>query len=130
VWVDKYSNTSHCGRGFSNKVFVTLKPIFFILVPLDGHFMLEFAGSILGGVIGIFRLFHSSNSISPGSAQPRTEMSTRNIFWGVKVAGVTALPSYVSIVWKPRSRNYLKHSGRVQTPTAAALPKPEGRRFN
>jgi hypothetical protein len=29
VWVDKYSNTSHSGRGFSNKILVTFKPVLF-----------------------------------------------------------------------------------------------------
>jgi hypothetical protein len=46
------------------------------------------AGSIPDGVFGIF---HSHNpfgrTMALGSTQPLTEMSTRNIFWGVKAAG-------------------------------------------
>jgi hypothetical protein len=38
-------------------------------------------------VIGIFHCHnYSSNSMALGSTQPVTEMSTRNISWGVKVA--------------------------------------------
>ena len=45
-------------------------------------------GSIPEGVIGIF-LWHnpSGRTIAPGLTQPLTEMRTRNIFCGVKVAG-------------------------------------------
>jgi hypothetical protein len=46
------------------------------------------AGSIPDGVIEIF---HSHNrfgrTMALGSTQPLTEMSTRNISWGVKAAG-------------------------------------------
>jgi hypothetical protein len=45
------------------------------------------AGSVPDGVIGIF---HSGRTMALGSAQPLTEMSTRNISWGgggVKAAG-------------------------------------------
>jgi hypothetical protein len=35
-------------------------------------------------VIGIF---HSSHTMALGLTQPLTEMSTRNISWGVKAAG-------------------------------------------
>jgi hypothetical protein len=47
------------------------------------------AVSIPDGVIG--RIFHSLNSsgrtVTLGSIQPLTEMSTRSISWGVKAAG-------------------------------------------
>ena len=36
-------------------------------------------GSIPGGVIGIFPF---GSTVSLGSTQPLTEMSTRNIYWG------------------------------------------------
>jgi hypothetical protein len=46
------------------------------------------AGSIPDGVIGIF---HSHNpfgrTMALGLTQPLTEMSTRNIYWGVKAVG-------------------------------------------
>ena len=46
------------------------------------------AGSIPDDVIGIFHLHNSSGRIMAlGLAQPLTEMSTRNISWGVKAAG-------------------------------------------
>ena len=45
--------------------------------------------SIPAGVIGIFHGHNPSSRIMVlGLTQPLTEMSTRNISWGVKVAGV------------------------------------------
>jgi hypothetical protein len=48
----------------------------------------KFAGSIPDGVV---ESFHSHNpigrTVALGSTQPLTEMSTRNISWGVKAAG-------------------------------------------
>jgi hypothetical protein len=47
------------------------------------------ASSILDSVIGIFCWqIPSGHSVALGSTQTLTEMSTRNISWGVKVAGV------------------------------------------
>ena len=46
------------------------------------------AGSILDGVIGIFQGLSSSGlAVALGSTQTLTEISTRNIFLGVKAAG-------------------------------------------
>jgi elongation factor P hydroxylase len=46
------------------------------------------AGSIPDGVIGIFHWYNpSGRTMALGSTQPLTEMSTRNISWGVKAAG-------------------------------------------
>ena len=46
------------------------------------------AGSIPDGVIGIFHRHNpSSRTVALGSTQPPTEISTRNISWGVKAAG-------------------------------------------
>jgi hypothetical protein len=49
---------------------------------------LQVAGSISDGVSGIF---HSHNPVGRtmalGSTQPLTEMSTRNISWGVNAVG-------------------------------------------
>ena len=45
------------------------------------------AGSIPDGVIGIFHLHNPSDrTMAVGLAQPLTELSTRNIPWGVKAA--------------------------------------------
>jgi len=45
--------------------------------------------SIPDGVIGIFHCHHlSSRSVALGSTQTTTEMSTKDISWGVKAAGV------------------------------------------
>jgi len=52
-----------------------------------------------------------------GSTQPLTEMSTRNISWGVKAAGALAWQPYhlqVPIVLKSGSLNLLEPSGPVQ----------------
>jgi hypothetical protein len=47
------------------------------------------AGSIADGVTGIFHCHKpSGHTMALESTQPLTEMSTRNIFWGVKAAGV------------------------------------------
>jgi hypothetical protein len=46
------------------------------------------AGSIPDGVIGIFHWHNPfGRTMALGSTQPLTEMSTRNISWGVKAAG-------------------------------------------
>jgi len=46
------------------------------------------AGSITDGVIGIFHWHNpSGRTMALGLTQPLTEMSTRNVSWGVKVAG-------------------------------------------
>ena len=48
----------------------------------------KFVDSIPDGVILIFHCFNpSSRTMALGSTQPLTEMSTRNIPWGVKAAG-------------------------------------------
>jgi hypothetical protein len=43
------------------------------------------------GFIGVIGIFHCHNpsgcTVTLGSTQPLTEMSTRNISWGVKAAG-------------------------------------------
>jgi hypothetical protein len=52
------------------------------------HYKPEVARSIPDDVIGIFYWLDPSGRIMPfGSTQPLTEMSTRNIFRGVKAAG-------------------------------------------
>jgi hypothetical protein len=46
------------------------------------------AGSIPDSVIGIFHWHNPvGRTMALGSTQPLTEMSTRNISWGVKAAG-------------------------------------------
>ena len=48
----------------------------------------QVAGSIPDGVFGIFQWHNtSSHTMALGLTQPLTEMSTRNISWGVKTAG-------------------------------------------
>ena len=52
-----------------------------------------------------------------GLTQPLTEISTRNIFWGVKAAGVYGWQPYhlhVPIVLKSGSLKILEPSGPVQ----------------
>ena len=75
-------------------------------------------GSIPDGVIGIF-LWHnpSGRTMALGSTQALTEMSTRNISWGVKAAGVWGWQPYhfhVLIVLKSGSIKLLEPSGLVQ----------------
>jgi hypothetical protein len=46
------------------------------------------AGSIPDGVTGIFHWHNRfGRTMALGSTQPLTEMSTRNLSWGVKAAG-------------------------------------------
>ena len=52
------------------------------VVDLQVLLLLLVAGSILDGVIGIFHWHNPSDrTMTLGSTQPLTEMSTRNIFW-------------------------------------------------
>jgi len=62
----------------------------------------------------------SSRTMALGLTQPLTEMSTRNISWGVK----TALPSHLHIpkVLKSGSLKLLDPSGSVQACNGIALP--------
>jgi len=46
------------------------------------------AGSVPDGVIGIFHCHNpSGRTMALGYTQPLTEMSTRDVSWGVKAAG-------------------------------------------
>ena len=59
----------------------------------------------------------------PGLTQPLTEMSTRNIFWGVKATGALGWQPYhlhVPIVLKSGSLNLLEPSGSVQVSNGIA----------
>ena len=60
-----------------------------------------------------------------GLTQPLTEMSTRNISWGVKAAGAYGCQPYhphVPIVLKSGSLSLLESSGPVQACNGIALP--------
>jgi hypothetical protein len=59
-----------------------------------------------------------------GSTYPLTEMSTRNIFWGVKAASVYGWQSYrlhVPTVLKSGSLKLLESTGPVQASNGIAL---------
>jgi len=47
----------------------------------------KIVGLIPVGVIGIFHCHLAGRAMALGLTQPLTEMSTRNISWGVKAAG-------------------------------------------
>jgi hypothetical protein len=68
--------------------------------------------------LGIFHWHNpSGRTMSLGSTQPLTEMSTRNISWGLKAAGAYGWQTYhlhVPIVLKSGSLNLLEPSGPVQ----------------
>jgi hypothetical protein len=67
----------------------------------------------------------SGRTMAQGSAQPLTEMSTRNISWGVKAAGVYGWQPFhlhVPIVLKSGSVNLLEPSGPVQACKGIVLP--------
>jgi hypothetical protein len=83
-------------------------------------------GSIPDGVIGIFHGHNpSGRTMAVGSTQPLTDMSTRNIFWGVKVANASGCQPYhlhVPNVLKSGSLNLLEPSQPVQACNGIALP--------
>ena len=65
--------------------------------------------------------------MSLGSTQPLTEMSTKNISWGVKAAGALGRQPYhlhVQIVLKSGSLNFLEPPGPFQACLEIALPLP------
>ena len=76
------------------------------------------AGSIPDGVIAIFHWRNpSGRNMALGSTQSLTEMSTRNISWGVKADGAwrwQSYPLHVPIVLKSGSLNHLEPSGPSQ----------------
>ena len=84
------------------------------------------AGSIPDGVTGIFHWHNpSGRTMSLGSTQPLTEMSTRNISWGIKAAGVWGWKPYhlhVLNVLKSGSLKLLEPSRPVQACNGIALP--------
>ena len=87
---------------------------------------LKVTSSIPEGVIGIFHWHNpSGRTMARRSSQPVKEMSTRNISWGVKEAGVWGWQPYhipVPIVLKSGSLNLLEPSGPVQACTGTVLP--------
>ena len=84
------------------------------------------AVSIPDDVTEIFHWHNPSGRIlALGSTQPLTEMSTRNISWGVKTAGVWGWQTYhllVPIVMKSGSLSLLEPSRPVQACNGIALP--------
>ena len=83
------------------------------------------AALIPDGVMGIFH-WHSPSvhTMVLELTQPPTEMSTRNVSWGLKVAGVYGWQSYhlhVPTVLKSVSLNLLDPSGPVQACNRIAL---------
>jgi len=82
------------------------------------------AGSIPDGVIGIFYWHNpSGRTMSLGLTLPLTEMSTRNISWGVKVASAYGWQTchHVLTVLKSGSLNLLEPSGPVQARNGIVL---------
>jgi len=79
-------------------------------------------GSIPDRVTGIFHLHNpSSCTMALGLTQTLTEMSTRNISWGVKAAGAS-YHLHVLNVLKSGSLNLLEPSGTVKACNGIALP--------
>jgi hypothetical protein len=78
------------------------------------------AGSIPDSVIGIFHWHNpSGRTMTLGSTQPLTEMSTRNISWGWQPGHL-----HVPTVLKSGSLNLLELSGPVKACNGIALPLP------
>jgi len=85
-------------------------------------------GSIPDGVIENFHWHNPSGcTMALGLTQPLTEMSTRNISWGVKAAGAQGWQPYhlrVPIFLKSGSLNLLETSGSVRACNGIALSLP------
>jgi len=85
------------------------------------------AGSIPDGFNGILHWHNpSGDTMAVGLTQPPTEMSSRNIFWGVKAAGAYGWQPYhrhVPIVLKSRSFTLQEASGPVQASNGIALQR-------
>jgi len=83
-------------------------------------------GSIPDGVLGIFHWHNpSGRTMAPELTQPLTEISTRNISWGVKAASAYGWQPYhlhVPIVLKSGSLNLLEPSGPAQACNGIDLP--------
>jgi hypothetical protein len=136
VQTDGYANTSYCSKGN-----ICMKQSSPFTWPWRWNQTLKYAsllsiwdtrwcfslrhcatgwkvtGLIPDGVDGIFHWHNPSGStIVLRLTQPLTEMSTRNIFWGVKAAGVFGWPHHlhVLIVMKSGSLKLLEPSGPVQ----------------
>ena len=88
------------------------------------------ADSIPGGFTGVFHWHNpSGRTVALGLTQPLTEMSTRDISWGVKAIGAWGLQPYhlhATTVLKSGSLNLLEPSGPVQACNGIALPLPYG----
>jgi hypothetical protein len=83
------------------------------------------AGSIPDGVRGIFHWHNSSDrTMTLGSIQPPTEMSTRRISWVKcgRCVRLTTLPQSCTVVTKSGNLNFLEPSGPLQACNGTALP--------
>ena len=86
---------------------------------------------VAGSIPDVIRIIHWHNpagrTMALGSTQPPVSMSTRNISWGVKAAGVYGWQTYqlhVPIDLKSGILNLLKSSGLAQANIGIALPLP------
>jgi hypothetical protein len=75
-------------------------------------------------VIGIFRWYNFSGcTMALGSNHPLTEMSTRYIYWGVKVAGPWGLPpscGYYPEMWEHQTTGTIRPCAGI----TLSLPSP------
>ena len=66
--------------------------IYIILFPYLGTAVAQIGSSLVRSQMVSLEFFFRPNTsdctMALGSIQPLTEMSTRNIFWGIKAAGV------------------------------------------
>jgi hypothetical protein len=82
------------------------------------------AGSIQVGVMEIFKDRNSTDrTMTLGSTQTLTEMSTRSIFWGKRgrCVRLTNLPPSCAVVTKSGNLNFLEPSGPLQACNGTAL---------
>ena len=77
---NRFQGGGLCQRAWYLSIRINLAPLQWLRCCVTN---LKVAGSIPGGVIGIFHLRNPSDrTMALGSTQPLTEMSTRRISWG------------------------------------------------
>ena len=94
-------------------------------LPSRAQHRIDFMLRQIDGIILTIIIDPSGRTVALRSTQPLTEMSTRNIFWGVKAADAQGCQPYhlhVPIVLKSGSLKLLEPSGCVKPCNGIALP--------
>ena len=89
----------------------------------------EIRGSNPDSVIGIFHGHNPSGcTMTLGSTHPLREINTKNIYWGVKVAGPQGLPPSCADyreIWEHQLPGYLRACTVIALHSPLPLPPPQ-----